>query len=105
MCLDSARIEEFKNVNGALREYNGHWCITRCPVCWVFSVEEVLVPLFHGATVEYGNAFLLHSIATLGCRFAKDVIQRLALTIRGDVGLFFPSPTLPEQTSSHADNL
>jgi hypothetical protein len=100
MCLDSARIQEFKNVDGALREYNGHWCITRCPVCWVFSAEGVQAPIFSGATVEYGNVYLLHTIATLGCRFAKDVIKRLALTIRDDASLFFPSTALPEQTSS-----
>lgn len=105
MCLDSAIIQQFKNVDGALREYNGHWCITRCPICWVFSEEEIQASLFAGATFEYGNVYLLHAIATLGCRFAKDVMERLALTTRGDVSLYFHTTTLPERASSRADIL
>jgi hypothetical protein len=107
MCMDSAKIERFKNVDGALREYNGHWCSTRCPVCWVFSAEGAQESLFDGDTLEYGNVYLLHAIATLGCRFAKDIMERLALTTRGEVSLSFPFTMVPERARfrTSTDNL
>src|SRR6187402_1727755 len=88
MCLDSAAVQKYKNEPGALREDNGHWCITRCPICWVFAEKWIQDLLFTENTFEFGNVRLLGYLTTIGCRFAKDVLERLALTARGEVSYY-----------------
>lgn len=89
MCLDNAAVQKYKDEPGALRKYNGHWCFTRFPVCWVFAEEWIQDLLFTDNTFEFGNVRLLLNMTMLGCRFAKNVIERLALTAYDEVG-FLP---------------
>jgi hypothetical protein len=90
MCLASAEVQRYKDEPGALREYNGHWCISRCPVCWIFAEKRIQDILSTGNTFEFGNVRLLQYMTVLGCLFAKNVLKRLALTAGGDEGHLLP---------------
>jgi len=87
MCLDRAAVQEFQNKPGAIIEYNGHWCFKECPVCWIFAEGWIQDILFGGHTFESEEANLRHLVnaAALGCRFSKDVLERLVLTAKGEV--------------------